>query len=231
MVNTCSQAQQMPKSAYKSSVKIELGLKNPDYNRVIDLLEKAKVDYPDDAEIWFLLGKVYGIKNRIKDMLEAFTQANKLSPKKKQKKEMKEIIDNTWVATFNRGVDYAGRVNKVERYAAESFSNWSNYSLYADTLQMISSEFTSSSYDWGNYSSAQEIAIPVEKLKQDLYTKSLEKANRGCFPKAFLYNHPRGLLMQNSSVEVYVTALKEGVRCSKRPELDEEDGILSKALE
>ncbi len=37
--------------------------------------------------------------------------------------------------------------------------------------------------------------------------------------------------MQKGSVEVYVRALKEGVRRSKRSELDEEDGILSKALE
>ncbi|MFH0931504.1 MAG: hypothetical protein V1890_06180, partial [Candidatus Zixiibacteriota bacterium] len=59
MINACSQAQQMPKEAYKSSVKIELKLKNPDYDRILNLLEKAKVDYPDDAEIWFLLGKVY----------------------------------------------------------------------------------------------------------------------------------------------------------------------------
>jgi len=174
MVNTCSQAQQMPKSAYKSSVKIELGLKNPNYNRVIDLLEKAKVDYPDDAEIWFLLGKVYGIKNRIKDMLEAFTQANKLSPNKKQKKEMKEIIDKTWVLTFNLGVDYAGRVNKVERYAEESFSNWSNYPNYIDSLQLLSSEFTASNYNWQSCNSNADLAILLEKLKQDLYTKSQE---------------------------------------------------------
>jgi len=174
MLNTCSQAQQMPKSAYKSSVKIELGLKNPNYNRVLELLEKAIVDYPDDAEIWFLLGKVYGIKHRTKEMLEAFAQANKFSPEKKQKKEMKEIIDDTWVVTFNRGVEYANRVNKVERYAEETFSNWSDYPIYIDSLQLLSSEFTASNYNWQNCTSNADLAILLEKLKQDLYTKSLE---------------------------------------------------------
>lgn len=191
MINTCSQAQQMPKSAYKSSVKIELGLSEPDYDRVIHLLEEAKSYYPDDGEIWFLLGKVYSVKKQPKKMIEAFTEADKLELKKKYKKEIKEIIDNTWISTFNRGVDYANRVTKVERYAQESISNWSNYSLYADTLQMISSEFVSSSYDWKNYSSAQDIAIPVEKLKEDLYTTSLD-----------LYE--TAILLDSSRYEAYV---------------------------
>ncbi|MFH0931605.1 MAG: tetratricopeptide repeat protein, partial [Candidatus Zixiibacteriota bacterium] len=160
--------------AYKSSVKIELKLKNPDYDRILNLLEKAKVDYPDDAEIWFLLGKVYVIKHRPKDMLEAFAQANKLSPKEKDKGDMKKMVDSTWVACFNRGLEYANRVPKIEKYAEESFSNWSNYPIYADTLQMLSSEFTSSNYNWKDCISNADLAILLEKLKQDLYTKSLE---------------------------------------------------------
>ncbi len=174
MVNACSQAQQMPRDAYKTSVKIELKLKNPDYDRVLTLLEQAKVDYPDDAEIWFLLGKVYGIKHRPKDMLEAFAQANKLSPKEKDKADMKKMVDSTWVACFNRGLEYANRVPKIEKYAEESFSNWSNYPIYVDTLQMLSSEFSSSAYNWKDCSSNAALAILIEKLKQELYSKSLE---------------------------------------------------------
>ena len=174
MIGACSQAQQMPRDAYKTSVKIELKLKNPNYDRVLTLLEQAKVDYPDDAEIWFLLGKVYGIKHRPKDMLEAFAQANKLSPKEKDKGDMKKMVDSTWVVTFNRGVEYANRVHKVERYAEESFANWSNYPLYIDSLQMLSSEFIESSYNWKDCSSNAALAILLEKLKQALYTKSLE---------------------------------------------------------
>jgi tetratricopeptide (TPR) repeat protein len=174
MIGACSQAQQMPRDAYKTSVKIELKLKNPDYDRVLNLLEQAKVDYPDDAEIWFLLGKVYGIKHRPKDMLEAFAQANKLSPKEKDKADMKKMVDSTWVACFNRGLEYANRVPKIEKYAEESFSNWSNYPIYADTLQMLSSEFSSSAYNWKDCSSNAALAILIEKLKQELYSKSLE---------------------------------------------------------
>jgi tetratricopeptide (TPR) repeat protein len=174
MIGACSQAQQMPKDAYKTSVKIEFKLKNPNYDRILNLLEQAKVDYPDDAEIWFLLGKVYGIKHRPKDMLEAFAQANKLSPKEKEKGEMKKMVDSTWVACFNRGLEYANRVHRVEKYAEESFANWSNYPLYIDSLQMLSSEFSDSAYNWKDCSSNASLAILLEKLKQSLYTKSLE---------------------------------------------------------
>ncbi|MDH4223619.1 MAG: tetratricopeptide repeat protein [candidate division Zixibacteria bacterium] len=181
VINTCSQAQQMPKSAYKSSAKIELKLKHPDYERVLKLLEEAKTYYPDDGEIWFLLGKVYSIKHRPKDMLAAFDQALKLTLKDNERKEIKEIISQTWISTFNQGVNYANKVKDVERFAANSFSDWSSYSMYADSLQQHSSEFESSNYNWKGYASAQEIAIPVEKLKEELYTKSLEQYEAAMF--------------------------------------------------
>jgi tetratricopeptide (TPR) repeat protein len=173
-VNTCSQAQQMPKDVYKRSAKIELQRKNPDYERVINLLEEAKTYYPDDGEIFFLLGQVYKTKNQPRKMFEAFNQALKLSLKDKYVKEIKEMIKESWATTFNRGVDYANKVDKVERYAEQSFSDWSNYPLYIDSLQMLSSEFNDTTYNWINYSSAAKLAIPLEKLKQDLYKKSLE---------------------------------------------------------
>ncbi|OGC81129.1 MAG: hypothetical protein A2W07_03180 [candidate division Zixibacteria bacterium RBG_16_43_9] len=174
MVGACSQAQQMSKDVYKTSAKIELKLKNPDYDRVIDLLEKAKTDYPDDPEICFLLGKVYGIKHRVKDMVGAFAQADKAGLKGKEKEEMKKILENTWVTSFNLGVDYAHKVIAVERYIEQITSNWSNYTLYADSLQLISAEFANPAYNWKNYSSAQDLVSPLEKLKEDLYKKALD---------------------------------------------------------
>ncbi len=130
MVGACSQAQQMPRDVYKTSVKIELKLKNPDYNRVIDLLEKGIVDYPDDPEIWFLLGKVYGIKHRIKDMMNAFAQADKLALKGKEKQEMDNIIKDAWFSTFNLGVEYGNEVKRVDRYADELSADWSKYEVW-----------------------------------------------------------------------------------------------------
>ncbi len=175
MVGACSQAQQMSKDVYKTSAKIELKLKNPDYDRVIDLLEKAKTDYPDDPEIWFLLGKIYGIKHRVKDMVGAFAQADKAGLKGKEKEEMKKILETTWVTSFNLGVDYAHKVIAVERYIEQITSNWSNYTLYADSLQLISAEYNNPAYNWKNYSSAQDLVSPLEKLKEDLYKKALEQ--------------------------------------------------------
>lgn len=185
-VDTCSQAQQMPKDVYKRSAKIELQRKNPDYERVITLLEEAKTYYPDDGEIFFLLGEVYKTKNQPKKMFEAFDQALKLSLKDKYVKEIKEMIKEIWVSTFNRGIDYANRVDKVERYAGQSFSDWSNYPVYIDSLQLLSSEFDDTVYDWKNYGSAAKLAIPLEKLKQDLYKKSL-----GFYELAMLFDSTR----------------------------------------
>jgi len=175
MVGACSQAQQMSRDVYKTSAKIELKLKNPDYDRVIELLEKAKTDYPDDPEIWFLLGKVYGIKHRTKDMIGAFAQADKAGLKGKEKEEMKTILENTWVTTVNLGVDYVNKVRSVDRYAEQITSNWSNYAIYTDSLQLISAEYNNLAYNWKNYTSAQELISPLEKLKEDLYKKALDQ--------------------------------------------------------
>jgi len=172
MVGACSQAQQMSKDVYKTSAKIELKLKNPDYDRVIDLLEKGN---PDDPEIWFLLGKVYGIKHRVKDMVGAFAQADKAGLKGKEKEEMKIILENTWVTTVNLGVDCVNKVRSVDRYAEQITSNWSNYAIYTDSLQLISAEFNNLAYNWKNYTTVQELISPLEKLKEDLYKKALDQ--------------------------------------------------------
>lgn len=172
MVGACSQAQQMPKDVYKTSVKIELKLKNPNYNRVLELLEKAKTEYPDDPEIWFLLGKVYGIKGRYKDMLDAFTQANKYSPKEKDKAEMKKLMAETFGTTFNQAVDYAKQVNTIERYGEETSADWSKYQVYCDSLEKIASRFPDSSYNWKACSSSGQ--LPLAPLKQHLFEKALE---------------------------------------------------------
>jgi tetratricopeptide (TPR) repeat protein len=173
MAGACSQAQQMSKDVYKTSVKIELKLKNPDYNRVIELLEKAKTDYPDDAEIWFLLGKVYGIKHREKDMMGAFAQADKLGLKGKEKEEMTKIIRESWFTTFNQGVEYGNQVKRVDRYADLLSGDWSKYQTYCDSLETIASKSSNLTYNWKVCTSSKD--LPLEQLKQSLYQKALEQ--------------------------------------------------------
>jgi tetratricopeptide (TPR) repeat protein len=173
MVGACSQAQQMSRDVYKTSAKIELKLKNPDYDRVIDLLEKGKTDYPDDAEIWFLLGKVYGIKHRVKDMMGAFAQADKAGLKGKEKEEMTKIIESSWFSTFNLGVEYSNEVKRVDRYAGELSGDWSKYQTYCDSLEVIASKNSDLTYNWKTCASSQD--LPLEKLKQSLYQKALEQ--------------------------------------------------------
>lgn len=172
MVGACSQAQQMSKDVYKTSAKIELKLKNPDYDRVIDLLEKAKTDYPDDPEICFLLGKVYGIKHRVKDMVGAFAQADKAGLKGKEKEEMKKLMSDAFTTTFNQAVDFAKQVNTIDRYAEEASSDWSKYKVYCDSLEKIASRFPDSAYNWKACTSAEQ--LPLAPLKQHLYEKALE---------------------------------------------------------
>lgn len=213
--NACSQAQQMPKDVYKRSAKIELQQKNPDYERVINLLEEAKTYYPDDGEIYFLLGEVYKTKKQPRKMFEVFNQALKLSLKDKYVKEIKEMIKETWVETFNRGIDYANKVDKVERYAEQSFSDWSNYPLYIDSLQQLSSEFEDTAYNWINYSSAAKLALPLEKLKQDLYRKSLEF-------------YELAILLDSTRYEAYVNG---AFVCSKLGESEKALGYFEKAYE
>ncbi len=173
MVGACSQAQQMSRDVYKTSAKIELKLKNPDYDRVIDLLEKGKTDYPDDAEIWFLLGKVYGIKHRVKDMMGAFAQADKAGLKGKEKEEMTKIIESSWFSTFNLGVEYGNEVKRVDRYAGELSRDWSKYQIYCDSLEVLASKNSDLAYNWKVCASSQD--LPLEKLKQSLYQKALEQ--------------------------------------------------------
>ena len=173
MVGACSQAQQMSKDVYKTSAKIELKLKNPDYNRVIELLEKGRTDYPDDPEIWFLLGKVYGINYRVKDMMGAFAQADKTGLKGKEKEEMTKIIKEAWYTTFNLGVEYGNEVKRVDRYADLLSGDWSKYQTYCDSLEVLASKNSDLAYNWKACTSSQD--LPLEKLKQSLYQKSLEQ--------------------------------------------------------
>lgn len=173
MIGACSQAQQMSRDVYKTSARIELKLKNPNYDRVIELLEKATTDYPDDAEIWFLLGKVYGIKHRVKDMMGAFAQADKAGLKGKEKEEMTKIIESSWFSTFNLGVEYGNEVKRVERYAEDLSGDWSKYQTYCDSLEALASKNSDLAYNWKACTSSQD--LPLEKLKQSLYQKALEQ--------------------------------------------------------
>ncbi|HVP36183.1 MAG TPA: tetratricopeptide repeat protein [Terriglobales bacterium] len=173
MVGACSQAQQMSRDVYKTSAKIELKLKNPDYNRVMELLEKGKTDYPDDAEIWFLLGKVYGIKHRDKDMVAAFAQADKLGIKGKEKEEMDKIVKEAWFTTFNLGVEYGNQVKRVDRYSDQLSADWSKYQTLCDSFETMASKTSNLTYNWKACTSSQD--LPLGQLKQGLYQKALEQ--------------------------------------------------------
>ncbi|MCK4385714.1 MAG: hypothetical protein KAW52_05565, partial [candidate division Zixibacteria bacterium] len=64
-----------PASTYKTTAKIFLKDEYRMYDSAIVILNEAVSFYSDDAELHFLLGKAYYLKNRPKEMGEQFTQA------------------------------------------------------------------------------------------------------------------------------------------------------------
>ena len=73
------------------------------YDSAIVILNEAVSFYSDDAELHFLLGKAYYLKNRPKEMGEQFTQAESLKIKSKFEKEILQMREEKWLQIFNQG--------------------------------------------------------------------------------------------------------------------------------
>jgi tetratricopeptide (TPR) repeat protein len=94
-----------PKSTYKTTAKIFLKDEYRMYDSAIVILNEAISFYSDDAELHFLLGKVYYTKNKTKEMGEAFTRAESLKIKSKFGKEIQQMRREKWLQVFNQGAD------------------------------------------------------------------------------------------------------------------------------
>ena len=95
-----------PKSTYKTTAKIfiEGKVAKPMYDSAVVILNEAISFYPDDAELYFLLGKAYYHKNMPKEMGEQFIQAESLKIKSKFEKEIQQMKTEKWLQVFNQGV-------------------------------------------------------------------------------------------------------------------------------
>ncbi|MCK4427347.1 MAG: FxLYD domain-containing protein [candidate division Zixibacteria bacterium] len=92
-----------PASTYKTTAKIFLKDEYRMYDSAIVILNEAVSFYSDDAELHFLLGKAYYLKNRPKEMGEQFTQAESLKIKSKFEKEIQQMKEEKWLQLFNQG--------------------------------------------------------------------------------------------------------------------------------
>jgi tetratricopeptide (TPR) repeat protein len=98
---------QLPASTYKTTAKIDLQLKDKPgmLDTAIVRLKEAISFYPDDAELHFLLGKVYYHKNLPKEMGEQFTQAESLKIKSKFQEELQQMKTEKLSEVYNQGVN------------------------------------------------------------------------------------------------------------------------------
>lgn len=92
-----------PASMYKTTAKIELQAQKLQDSAVV-ILEEGVHFYPNDAEMHFLLGKAYAIKNNYQGLGEQFAMADSL--KKGDAKwvaEMDSIRKEKWGQVYNQG--------------------------------------------------------------------------------------------------------------------------------
>lgn len=79
-----------------------LQIKNKNWDEALTLAEKVTKEYPENAEGWYTLGRIYGKKDRIKDMLDAYEKCLNLD--KSYQKKIKDEKFDYYAKKFNAGV-------------------------------------------------------------------------------------------------------------------------------
>ncbi len=95
----------LPASTYKTTAKIFLKDEYRMYDSAIVKLKEGISFYPDDAELHFLLGKVYYHRNMPKEMGEEFTRAESLKIKSKFGEEIQQMRTEKWSEVYNQAVN------------------------------------------------------------------------------------------------------------------------------
>jgi tetratricopeptide (TPR) repeat protein len=100
-----SQKPRLPVSAYKTSAKINLNMADKPgmTDSAIVILNEAISFYPGDAELHFLLGKAYYLKNKPQEMGQQFAQAESLKIQPKFQEEIQQMRAEKWLQIFNQG--------------------------------------------------------------------------------------------------------------------------------
>ncbi len=87
------------------------------FDNALKLAEEATQKYPDNAEAWFLLGKIYAKKERFKEMRHAFDKSLSLS--KQFEPQIKNLTMYHFQNLFNRGVSNYNAFVKMEDRQSE----------------------------------------------------------------------------------------------------------------
>jgi tetratricopeptide (TPR) repeat protein len=95
----------LPASTYKTTAKIFLKDEYRMYDSAIVKLKEGISFYPDDAELHFLLGKVYYTSNMPREMGEQFTLAESLKIKSKFREEIEQMRTEKWSEVYNQAVN------------------------------------------------------------------------------------------------------------------------------
>lgn len=87
------------------------------YDNALKLARQATAKYPSNAEAWFLLGRIYGQKEMIADMHQAYKQSLALS--NQFEKQIKQDEHYYYGTSFNNGVNKYNAFTKIEDRKSE----------------------------------------------------------------------------------------------------------------
>lgn len=87
------------------------------YDNALILAKDAAEKYPQNAEAWLLLGRLYGKKDNFKEMVPAFDKAASLN--KQYEKEVENEKTYYFQTTFNKGVNSYNAFTKMEDRTSE----------------------------------------------------------------------------------------------------------------
>ena len=87
------------------------------FDNALKLAKEATVKYPDNAEAWFLLGRIYGQKEMIPEMDHAFKKS--LALNNQFEKQIKQEQNYYYGVSFNNGVNKYNAFTKADDRKSE----------------------------------------------------------------------------------------------------------------
>lgn len=98
-------AQVRPVGVYLQSAKIYMQQNPPDLESALKNLTEAQKYYPENPEVYYLMGSIYADKDNLEEMIQAFRQSLKYKLGKKEQKQIGKIKESKWLELFNQGVE------------------------------------------------------------------------------------------------------------------------------
>ncbi len=120
------------------------------FDQALELAEKVTKEHPTNPEAWYLLGELYGKKDRMSDMVNAFDKSLEIGPK--HKLQIEATKHNFYAKKFNGGATLYNKFLKFEDQKLEeaiktieqAISNFSDANLIQTDYRAI--ELSSNAY-------------------------------------------------------------------------------------